>query len=304
MPTPDQWVFPLFTDHQQYDRSMERLSDLHIYTGSRCNRQCDFCIVSGRPDGWYQPITEEVLEAALKLVPPDGTIKFYGGEPTIDIDNVQWAIIWLRRRGFAGWLTIFTNGVLADRVIRLLEADARTDVALNYSILHGEDAEPIPPDALSKLQAFAAEHPGRIYSSHAGFFPFGKGVDFVEAVGQPHIIERMRASVEKKLAVGEMDEAAAAEYEDRGFRACPRCRPVVTSDGRHHACPFAVESRAPHFQLGDLATPPEVALARYQQFLDWINDVLEPEAERLQAHPCLVCTRGLGSLPTFQNTSE
>jgi hypothetical protein len=46
-----------FTDHDQYDRAMEKLSDLHIYTGSKCNRQCDFCIVSGRPDGWYEPIT-------------------------------------------------------------------------------------------------------------------------------------------------------------------------------------------------------------------------------------------------------
>ncbi len=303
MPTPDQWLFPLFADHQQYDRSMERLSDLHIYTGSRCNRQCDFCIVSGRPDGWYEPITEATLEAALRLVPSDGTIKFYGGEPTIDTDNVLWAMAWLRGSGFAGWFTIFSNGVLADRIIHLLEADERADVVLNYSILHGEDAEPIPPDALAKLQAFAARHPGRIFSSHAGVFPFGKGNDFVEAAGQLHFTERMHTSIEKKIAAGQMDEAAASKAEERGFRACPRCRPVVTSDGRHHACPFAVESRMPHFQLGDLATPPEVTLARYQQFLDWINDVLEPEAERLEAHPCLVCTHGLGSLPTFQNPS-
>jgi len=297
MPAINEWHFPLFTDHDQYDRAMEKLSDLHIYTGSKCNRQCDFCIVSGRPDGWYELITEETLDAALELVPMDGTIKFYGGEPTIDPDNLLWAMRRLRERGFRGWFTIFSNGVLADRIIRLLEADDRTDVVLNYSILHGEDAEPIPPASLAALKAFAAARPNRIYSSHAGVFPFGRGADFVVEVGQSHITERMHTSVEKKISIGELDQAAAVRAEERGFRICPRCRPVVGTDGRHHACPFAVESKAPHFDLGTIGDPGEQVLARYQQFLDWINDVLEPEAERLKVHPCLVCTHGLGKLP-------
>jgi hypothetical protein len=65
-----------------------------------------------------------VLDAAHALAPPDGTIKFYRGEPTIDIDNLVWGMRHLRRRGFAGWFTIFSNGVLAERVIAALDAAA------------------------------------------------------------------------------------------------------------------------------------------------------------------------------------
>ena len=297
MPRPSEWLFPAHTDREQYDRAMEKLSDLHVYTGSKCNRECDFCIVSGRPDGWYQPITEETLSAAIEMVPMDGTIKFYGGEPTIAPDNLLWAMSRLRERGFRGWFTIFSNGVLADRIIKLLEADDRTDVVLNYSILHGEDASPIPPDSLARLKAFAVSHPDRIYSSHAGVFPFGRGVDFVAEVGQAHINERMQTSMAKKMEIGELDQTKVAEAEDRGFRLCPRCRPVVGTDGRHHACPFAVESKMPHFDMGAVTDPAYQVLARYQRFLDWINDVLEPEAEALQIHPCLVCTHHLSTLP-------
>jgi len=300
MPRAMKWLFPLFADHDQYDRSLEKFSDLHLYTGSKCNRQCDFCIVSGRPDGWYEPMTSEVLDATLELVPMDATIKFYGGEPTLDIENLLWAMRYLRERGFRGWFTIFTNGVLADRVITILERDEQTDVALNYSILHGEDAEPIPPTALAKLQAYAAAHSNRIYSSHAGVFPYGRGADFVKEVGQLHIVERMHTSFDKKIEAGQLDEATAAGIEARGFRLCPRCRPVVGTDGRHHACPFAVESAMPHFDLGPVGDAGETVLERYQQFLDWIDNVLEPEAERLQIHPCLVCTHGLKSLPTYR----
>lgn len=82
----------------------------------------------------------------------DSTIKFYGGEPTIDAVNLIWVLNYLREKGFRGWFTVFSNGVLASRVIEILEADAQTDVVLNYSILHGEDAEPIPPKSLQKLK--------------------------------------------------------------------------------------------------------------------------------------------------------
>ncbi|MCP9495627.1 MAG: hypothetical protein MSG64_14370 [Pyrinomonadaceae bacterium MAG19_C2-C3] len=305
MPQASQWLFPLFSDHENYDRvTMKQFSDLHLYTGSKCNRQCDFCIVSGRPDGWYKPLTAETLDAALGLVPMDATIKFYGGEPTIDVENMLWAFAYLRARGFVGWLTIFTNGVLADRIVRLLEADAKTDVVLNYSILHGEDAEPIPAKALATLTAYAVANPDRIYSSHAGVFPFGRGAEFVAAVGQDHIVERMHTSFDKKIEVGEMNIETANQIEARGFRLCPRCRPVVGTDGRHHACPFAVESSAPHFDLGSIGESSEIVLHRFQNFLDWINDVLEPAAERFQIHPCLVCTHKLSELPIYNGAPE
>lgn len=226
-----------------------------------------------------------------------GTIKFYGGEPTVASDNLLWAMRRLRELGFRGWFTIFSNGVLADRVIKLLEADDRTDVVLNYSILHGEDAEPIPSDSLAKLKDFAALHPNRIYSSHAGVFPFGRGVEFATQVGQAHINERMQTSMAKKIEAGQLNRAAVDKAAERGFRICPRCRPVVGTDGRHHACPFAVESQMPHFDLGPVSDPSEQVLARYQRFLDWINNVLEPEAEALQRHPCVVCANSLSRLP-------
>lgn len=300
MPKNEDWLFPLFTDHDVYERSMERFSDFHLYTGSKCNRKCDFCIVSGRPDGWYEPLTAAALDAALQVVPADGTIKFYGGEPTIDAENVVWAMRYLRENGFCGWFTIFSNGVLADRVIKILESDAQTDVVLNYSILHGEDAEPIPVDALRKLKEYDALHPNRIYSSHAGVFPFGRGVDFVVQVGQQHIAERMHTSFDKKIEIGQLTPETAQKIEERGFRLCPRCRPSLRTDGVFHACPFAVESNSPHFTLGRLGENTTVeVLENFQGFLDWIETKLEPEAERLQLHPCQVCTHKLESLPTF-----
>ena len=297
---PMDWQFPLFSDHQPYDRSMTRLSDVHVYHGSKCNRRCAFCIVDGRPDGWYEPMTETTLDAVFDLVPVDGTIKFYGGEPTLDLPNLLWAMRYLRGRGFRGWFTIFTNGVQADRVIAALDADDRTDAVLNYSILHGVDAEPLPAAAREALIAWAAVHPHRIYSSHTTVYPFGPGATFADEVGQAHLNERAEIGFAKKIESGLADRAAADRAAARNYRICPRCRPVVTTDGRHHACPFAVESRLPHFDLGTVSDPAEVVLARYQQFLGWIDDVLEPEAERRQMHPCRVCTEWLAPLPLYR----
>jgi hypothetical protein len=279
---------------------MARLSDVHIYHGSKCNRRCAFCIVDGRPDGWYQPMTEATLDAVFDLVPVDGTIKFYGGEPTLDLPNVLWAMRYLRGKGFRGWFTIFSNGVQADRVIAALDADDRTDVVLNYSILHGIDAEPLPVGAREALAAWAKAHPNRIFSSHASVYPFGPGATFADAVGQQHLNARAETSFEKRVESGIVDRAVADRAAARNYRICPRCRPVVTTDGRHHACPFAVESHLPHFDLGTVADPADVVLSRYQQFLDWIDQVLEPEAERRQQHPCRVCTEGLAPLAIYR----
>ena len=305
MPKNQDWHFPLFTDHDTYNREMEKFSDVHLYTGSKCNRQCDFCIVSGRPDGWYEPLTEDALDAVFETVPPDATIKFYGGEPTIDSENVIWAFQYLREKGFTGWFTVFSNGILADRVIKILEADIRSDVVLNYSILHGVDAEPIPPKSLHKLKEYAEVNPNRIFSSHAGVFPFGRGVEFVAKVGENHVVERMHTSFDKKMEIGEMTKETAEEIEQKNFRQCPRCRPALRTDGKFHACPFAVESNEPHFHLGKLGEDSgETVLENYQKFLDWIGATLEPEAERLEVHPCQVCTYKLDTLPTFREIAE
>jgi hypothetical protein len=58
-----------------------------------------------------------------------------------------------------------------------------------------------------------------------------------------------------------------------------------------------VFTQAPHFDLGPVTDSIEQLLARYQRFLDCVNNVFEPEAESLQIHPCLVCANGLNRLP-------
>jgi len=298
----ENWIFPLFSDHVTYERSMGQFSDVHLYTGSKCNRSCDFCIVYGRPDGWYRPMTRESLDMILDVVPPDANIKFYGGEPTIDDENVIWAMRYLREKDFAGWFTIFSNGVLADRVIAILDSDEKSEIVLNYSILHGVDAEPIPAASLEKLKVYDDVNPGRIYSSHAGVFPYGRGVEFANQTGEEHILERMQTSYGKFVETGRMTAETAKQIEEeKGFRVCPRCRPALRTDGVFHACPFAVESNARHYQLGKLGeSSAEEVLDNYQQFLDWIDSTLEPEAERLKLHPCQVCTHRIETLPSFQ----
>lgn len=302
MQTNESWIFPLFSDHVTYERTMTQFSDVHLYTGSKCNRSCDFCIVYGRPDGWYKPMTTESLDLILEVVPSTANIKFYGGEPTIDDENVIWAMGYLREKGFAGWFTIFSNGVLADRVIEILDSDAKSEVVLNYSILHGVDAEPIPPPSLKKLSSYAAINPDRIFSSHAGVFPYGRGVEFTQQVGQEHIVERTHTSYNKAIEIGKMTPETAKQIEEeKGFRVCPRCRPALRTDGVFHACPFAVESNARHYQLGKLGeTSGKEVLDNFHQFLEWIDTTLEPEAERLKLHPCQVCTHRIETLPSFR----
>src|SRR5206468_3941547 len=83
----------------------------------------------------------------------------YGGEPTLDPANMRESMAFLRAGGFRGWITLFTNGVLAERLIALLEADEQCEAVLNYSILHGRDAEPLPRAAYRRLADYARRPP-------------------------------------------------------------------------------------------------------------------------------------------------
>ena len=154
-----------------------RFRELHLYHGSKCNRACDFCTVSGHPDGWYEPFRTPVLDRALALVDPDGNLKVYGGEPTLELADLLDAIRYLRAGGFTGWITVFSNGVLADRVIALLEADARIEVVLNFSIATGVDAEPLPARSRRLLADYAGRRPGVLFLSHPDLVPVGRGAD-------------------------------------------------------------------------------------------------------------------------------
>ena len=95
------------------------------------------------------------------------------------------------------------------------------------------------------------------------------------------------------VPVGRGSEAA---WTDRGgFEGrCPRCCPVLTSRGRLHACPFAVELALPQYHLGGLDSEPAAAPVRHRRFLDWIDTVVEPAAIREGRHPCQVCTAWRG----------
>src|SRR2546421_426056 len=125
-------LFPPHESRESGRPDAGRFRELHLYHGSFCNRACAFCTVNGEPAGWSAPFSDGVLGAALRWVAPDGNLKIYGGEPTLELDGLLQAFQALRAGGFTGWFTIFSNGVLAGRVVALLEADERCEVVLNH----------------------------------------------------------------------------------------------------------------------------------------------------------------------------
>src|SRR6266446_498241 len=82
----------------------------------------------------------------------DGNIKFYGGEPTLHSDSLLQAMRFLRERGFQGLFTIYSNGIKARTLIRLLESEPQSEAVLNYSIYLGRDADPLPAPAKALLE--------------------------------------------------------------------------------------------------------------------------------------------------------
>ena len=252
-----------------------RVKELLLYPGNFCNRDCAFCTVVGSPKGWYHPFAEAHLDAALRLVDlgEEGALKFYGGEPTLDVPNMVWAIRYLRERGFRGSFTLFSNGIRDRALVEIVEADParQVKVALNYSIWVGDGAEPIPAAARARLEAYAREHPGVITVGYSDIMDMGGGVAAFDG--------------ERK------------ELQEQFQNDCGRCYPVVTTKGEVHACPFAVEIQDPHFHLGELATDPRRAVRNFQAFFRWIDEALMPfaRAERLQ--PCTVCRTRLAELP-------
>src|ERR1700687_3226242 len=177
------------------------LRELHLYEGNFCNRTCTWCTINGSPDGWYQNYTPAVLDQALATVARDGNIKFYGGEPTLHSQAIIDAMAYLRARGFRGLFTIFSNGIKADRLIDILESDARSEAVLNYSIYHGRDADPLPPHAQEHLEDWSRAHPNRVFQGYKVLFHAGAGTQ--------HVYDRDRE----------------ADFPGLGT-ACVRCVPV------------------------------------------------------------------------------
>lgn len=257
---------------EHYTEGDTQLRELHLYEGNFCNRACSWCTINGSPDGWYQNYSRAVLDQALATVAADGNLKFYGGEPTLHASAVIDAMGYLRGRGFRGLFTIFCNGVKAQRLIDILESDARSEAVLNYSIYHGRDAEPLPPHAKALLEHWATAHPNRIFQGYKVLFHAGAGA------GQTY------------------DRDREADFHGLG-NGCVRCFPVLTSKGRFHACPFATEIDAPHYDLGRVGTDPDVVLRNYRAFRTWIDTVLDPAAARSGVSSCEMCHRHLAELP-------
>lgn len=246
----------------------DRMDELHLYHGARCNRTCNFCCVNGSPDGDHHPFEKETLRAAVSLVGRRGSLKIYGGEPTLDARALRCAIGGLRAVGFEGAITLFSNGLRPRVLVDMLESDDRTFVVLNRAIATGEGELPIPSRSLAVLASFEAADPGRIFLSH----------DFAVPVG-------------RQLAA----DGRAARAEAR----CYRCWPALTSSGRFHACPFAVAYDYPHYRLGTVDDRSDDVLGRFHAFKEWIALQVEPRAQCLGVHPCEVCCR-----PTVDGSPE
>ncbi|MEO0351745.1 MAG: hypothetical protein AAF282_17030 [Cyanobacteria bacterium P01_A01_bin.15] len=250
-----------------------RLMELHLYPGNQCNRECDFCTVFGAPKGWYTEYTAEHLDTALAtvMVSAQGAIKFYGGEPTLNHDNVIWAIGYLRDHGFQGAIVIYSNGIQAERLLAILDSDplGKTTASLNYSIATGDGAPQMPLSSLRKLEAREREHGGAI------------------AIGHPDIVDSGRG----------VDPFTGEEARPKNNHQCPHCYPVLKTNGQFHACPFAVENSSPHFQLGTVSDTPETITNNFQTFLTWLDTVHEPYAIEHDLPACTVCWQHLDALP-------
>jgi hypothetical protein len=240
--------------------------EIHVYFGNDCNRTCEFCVVDGRPGGSYGGLPSEAADVALAYAGAGGIIKLYGGEPTMFHADVNTFMRHLRRNGFAGQIVIFSNGVQAGRLIKLMQADPNAIAVLNYSIAAGRFAPICPSGARRQLLAFAARQPERMFLSHSGI--------------------RRYAPL----------DTAGPEAE------CARCAPALVTGAESfvHACPFAVEQQAPHYRLAEAAAPVELIQRNHAAFLDWVDEVLHPAARARGLHPCQVCAGHIGELPLPQ----
>ena len=233
--------------------------------------------MAGSPKGWHKAYCRETLDFALELVHPEGLLKFFGGEPTLYPAEILAAVRYVKKRGFQGKFRLYSNGVRAKQLIALLEAIPEMDAVLNYSILNGRGAPPIPSGAMKKLLEF----PGNRIAS-----------------GHPDLVD-----INAPVPLSEKDSDEIGNFGG----SCANCFPSLRSDGRFHGCPFAVEKLDPHFDLGRVGqTSPRAALKNFEAFYRWQSEVLEPRARELGVHPCRACDRHLSEIdePILSDFSE
>jgi len=205
------------------------LRELYLYEGNFCNRTCAWCTINGSPKGTYHPYRTAVLDQAVATIAADGNLKFYGGEPTLHAADVIDAIGYVRRKGFGGLISIYSNGVKAAALVRILESDPRCEAVMPSSIYHGRDAEPLPAHAKTLLENWAVAHPGRLFQGYKVLFHAGSGTALA--------YDRDREASYHGISTG-----------------CVRCFPVLTTAGNFRACPFAAESASPHYGLGRMGS--------------------------------------------------
>jgi hypothetical protein len=253
-----------------HDPSDARFPEVLLYFGNACNRECAFCCVDGRPGGSYRPFTRSAVRSIFERIRPDARVKLYGGEPTLYHNHLINVVRALRAGGYVGRLTIFSNGIQAARLIAMLDADPATDLHpgsdayLNHLIWLGRGADPIPEGRRRALLTWAAVHPGRLFLGHEDILPVGGA------------------------AAAATRDGALSDAPDFAGR-CARCYPTFRSDGTVHACAFAAEVRSPQYDLGTLDDTAEQIAERRAQFLQFIEQVVEPEAALRAVSPCRVC---------------
>ena len=215
-------------------RGDTELRELHLYEGNFCNRTCSGARSTARRTGWYQTYAPAVLDQALRHAsPPTATSSSTAASrrctPTAIID----AMAYLRGRGFRGLFTIFSNGVKADRLHR--RSSTATRAARRCSTTRSTTAA--TPSRCrrtrkQRLEEWARAHP------------------------EPHLPGLQGALPRRRRRRAALTTATARPTSTASARGCVRCFPVLTSQGRFHACPFAAEIDAPHYDLGRVGTDP------------------------------------------------
>jgi hypothetical protein len=125
------------------------------------------------------------------------------------------------------------------------------------------------------LEAWATAHPNRIFQGYKILFHAGAGAD------------------------GTFDRDRESDFHGLG-QGCVRCFPVLTSQGRFHACPFAAEVDAPHYDLGRVGSDPQTVVANYRAFRTWVDETLDPAARARGISSCEMCHKHLAQLPVAE----
>lgn len=265
-----------FPHPECYSPTDTRFRELYLYFGNRCNRDCRFCTVFGGTQGWMEPFQKEQLDFALELIASDGHLKVYGGEPVLNLQNIDESLQYLRQGGFTGRITLFHNGVLFPRIQKLLERDPKINVALNYSIYHCRGADALKPEERISIDSYKAQHPDQVYLAHPDLIPNGRGAEEISTMDPDHNFQLL----------------------------CPLCFPVLTSRGELKACPFFVETRSAYHFLGEVGDPVDLMVDRYKKFREWVECAIHSFVDMTGRYPCDYCVEFAAQAPfTYvQNT--